>query len=272
MPDAHRRGAVSRIVDTHLHVWDTGLRDHPWLATAELPAVTGLPDEADRSYVLVEADAADAWDEAQWLDRVAADPRVHGIVASLDLDGARTDTELRRLRGLASLVGVRLLLQDSGRFDDPDLLLGLRVVADHGLPFDACVRAGELPQLRALLAQVPELTVVLDHLGKPPLGDPAGLERWRADLGALAELPQVHCKLSGLPAEAADEDQLRRMRGPVVAHALAMFGAGRCLIGSDRPVSRTAEDWCAWALSQVDAEDRPRVGEQNAMTIYRRAA
>lgn len=264
---------MSRIVDTHLHVWDTGLREHPWLTGTELPAVTGLPAaEPERSYVLVEADAADAWDEAQWLDRVAADERVHGIVPSLDLDGTRTDTEVRRLRGLTSLVGVRLLLQDSGRFDDPDLLLGLRVVADHGLPFDACVRSAELAPLRALLVQVPELTVVLDHIGKPPVGDVEGMGRWRADLAELAELPNVHCKLSGLPAETYGEEQLRAVRGPIVAHALELFGAERCLIGSDRPVSRTTDDWCDWVLSQIAPENRPRVDHLNATAIYRRAA
>lgn len=260
------------LIDTHLHVWDTTGREHPWLAGTGLPAVAELPSDPDRSYLLVEADAADAWNEARWLDQVATDPRVHGIVPSLDLDSSRTPAQLERLRQLRSVVGVRLLLQDSGRFADPELVQGLRAVAEQGLPFDACVRAGELAGLRVLLLQVPELTVVLDHIGKPPLADEAALTRWRADLAALGELPGVHCKLSGLPAEAADEQQLRRVRGPVIEHALAVFGPERCLVGSDRPVSRGPDDWCLWVLDQLPAADRPGVAHRNAAAIYRRPA
>lgn len=133
------------------------------------------------------------------------------------------------------------------------------------------MRARELPALTRLLAQVPELTVVLDHMGKPPVQDTAeAVRRWQNDLRELAALPHLHCKLSGLPAECRDEAELDAVAGDIAGHALEVFGAARCLVGTDRPVSRTTQDWCARMLDLVPEADRSRVAHSNAAAIYRR--
>ncbi|MFJ4026853.1 amidohydrolase family protein [Paenarthrobacter sp. NPDC089989] len=49
-----------------------------------------------------------------------------------------------------------------------------------------------------LARELPGLTVVLDHLGKPPLGDPDGLELWRTGFSALGSTGNAVAKLSGL--------------------------------------------------------------------------
>ena len=82
--------------------------------------------------------------------------------------------------------------------------------------------------IRSLVASSPETTAVIDHCGFCH-----GDEEWQALL-ALAELPQVHVKLSaffrvsGAPFPHADlEPRLAQLRGA--------FGAGRLLWGSDWP-------------------------------------
>lgn len=150
------------------------------------------------------------------------------------------------------------------------MVRGLRLLADRAMPFDACVRAHELPALTRLLDRVPELVVVLDHMGKPPIRDREAMRRWRSDLAKIAELPNVHCKLSGLAAECRDDAELDSATDDVVGRALETFGAGRCLVGTDRPVSQTPEDWCERVLRLVPDADRPRVGHDNASAIYRR--
>ncbi|WP_447530290.1 amidohydrolase family protein [Vreelandella sp. TE19] len=260
------------MIDTHLHVWDTSSVPISWLFDAGLPAKASVPDEFnDRRYVLVEADADDPGQEADWLSDVAArDTRVHGVVASVALEAPEVAAELARITALPGVVGIRRLLQDRDLFDDPNLLAGMKLLADHRLPFDACVRAAELPALTDLLKQVPELTVVLDHMGKPEVGDEQAMNDWRRDMAHLAALPNVHCKLSGLPAQCRDSLELTQATASVVGEATRLFGPQRCLLGSDRPVSQNPDDWCLRVLERLPAEWHSVIAEKNALHIYAR--
>ncbi|MEP6481792.1 MAG: amidohydrolase family protein [Rhodoglobus sp.] len=98
------------------------------------------------------------------------------------------------------------------------------------------VRQPPCAALTALLAKVPELPVVLDHLAKPPVatGDDG---TWERDIRALAALPQVSVKLSGMPPELRDGQELVSAARPWLEIALDAFGADRAMVGSDWPVS-----------------------------------
>ena len=99
------------------------------------------------------------------------------------------------------MVGVRRLIQDEppGFTSRPGLRAGVALLAAEDLVFDLCVREPQLGEVVELVRATPEVRFVLDHLGKPRVGaDPT---RWRRDLRALAELPNVVCKLSGLMTE-----------------------------------------------------------------------
>ena len=119
---------------------------------------------------------------------------VLGVVGWLDLAGD-VPGQLCELEG--PLVGVRHQVQNE---PDPAWLLhdhvqhGLRALADAGLVYDLLVRARELPAAIETAKRHPELTFVLDHAGKRPQSDAA----WAAGVAALADLPNVVCKLSGL--------------------------------------------------------------------------
>jgi L-fuconolactonase len=261
------------IIDAHLHTWNTAEIPIGWTAAAGLPDRAPIPEEsAQRRYVLVEADADDRHRETEWLLALARrDARVHGVVAAAALDGSDAARELDHLAGFPEIVGVRRLLQDGDPFEPPGLAEGLGHLAERGLPFDACVRASELQALHRLLSRAPGPVVVLDHMGKPPVQDAAAMRRWRADLADLAELPGLYCKLSGLAAECRDASELDACTDDVVGHALAVFGAERCLVGSDRPVSQSPWDWCERVLRLVPDAQRERVAHENAAAIYRRA-
>ena len=69
------------------------------------------------------------------------------------------------------------------------------------------------------------------------------LEPWAGELAALARLPNVACKLSGLVTEARwddwDADRIR----PYADHVLTVFGPDRVMFGSDWPVCRLAASY-----------------------------
>ena len=101
-----------------------------------------------------------------------------------------------------------------------------------------CVFPRHLGDVPALAASFPALTIVIDHLAKPPLGsDEMGV--WVTELHAAASAPNVFAKISGLntmlPHGDWEADDLR----DAVAAAVDAFGPERLVCGSDWPPSRS---------------------------------
>lgn len=288
-----------RVVDSHLHLWDPSVLTYPWLtgeldarfAAEELAAETAA-DVAEQVAVFVQADPVEeqTMDEVRWVDSLARAAGVVGIVAGARLDrGPALGQHLDALSEFERVVGVRHLLQG-----EPDgfartgaFLAGARELARRGLTFDACVRSHQIPDVTALADAVPDLPVVLDHLGKPAIGTVSTpllpSTEWVRDLRELAAHPQVHIKLSGLPAEAdgvVDGGQVQ----PFLDVAAEVFGEDRLMWGSDWPVSsvrgsgasgpryvsgnreawrRTVHDWAEARGLAID-----RVFWSNALAFY----
>lgn len=232
-------------VDAHLHVWDPEALRYPWLD--EEPALNRpfLPGDVGsdtvREVVFVQAAAHDGLAEARWVQSLDW-PQLCGIVAFAPVETRELDVVLAALEQLPAFVGVRRLLQDEDDafIGSTALRRGLTVLAERGIPFDACIRHPQLPALVDTVRAVPELTVVLDHLGKPPVA--AGRRSadgmaWRAALAELAELPNTVVKVSGLASEVDPTRPLRDQIVPFVADALELFGPERIMVGSDFPVS-----------------------------------
>lgn len=195
-----------------------------------------------------------------------------GVVAFVQL--ARDDAEevLRRHaeEGLAAggfkpslLRGVRMILNYSatepsqcwpqvghGRFLTGEMEGFNRAVAAlgaKGLVLDLHVNWHQLHQAAGFLAaHAPATTLVLDHLGCLKLGsgsaeeDAARTAEWRRGLAAVAANPRAHIKISGLeyiaPGWMRDGSPQRAIAQELVAHALALFGAERCMVASNFPV------------------------------------
>lgn len=280
-----------RIIDSHLHLWDPNLIRFDWLDGA-LNQRFG-PDElaratadltGERAFVFVQAECVpeEAMKEVRWVSELAADLPVRGIVARAAVEtGEAVTSTLAELRENPLVVGVRRNIQGeaAGFAGTREFLAGARRVADAGLTFDACVTAPQVHEVIALADAVPALSIVLDHLGKPPVGSahsPASPDatEWKTQIQRLAKRPNVTCKLSGLPAESAGQwspDQLT----PFLDVALDAFGAERLMFGSDWPVSSTAggySDWvtfiATWAMDALSADAADAILWRNAERVY----
>lgn len=238
-----------RLLDAHHHLWDPARRTYDWLAgldpirrpytESDLRAVT--PAEAT---ILVQT--VPAVEETREFLAVAAESSlVVGVVGWVDLTARDVADQLAALRsgpGGEALVGIRHLAQDE---PDPrwlvreDVLLGITAVAEAGLTYDVLVTPAQHEATLELADAVPGARLVLDHAGKPAIAA-GGYEPWAAFLTALAERPNVSCKLSGLVTEADwtqwTVDDLR----PYAAHVLSTFGPDRVMFGSDWPVCELA--------------------------------
>ena len=110
---------------------------------------------------------------------------IPGAVRAALADPARTD----------HLVGVRHLVHDepdAGFLDRPEVARSLDLLAAAGLPLDVPdAFERHMGQVVRVAQRHPGLTVVLDHLGKPPLGDADAMGRWQEQLEQIAACPNV---------------------------------------------------------------------------------
>ena len=118
-----------------------------------------------------------------------------------------------------------------------------------------------LEVLAGFAAAHPDLPLVIDHAAKPR---PGGQANWMAGMRALAAIPHVHCKLSGLLTELAPEN----LRDPlpvlqdITGQLLDWFGADRLIWGSDWPVLTET------LLEGLSASERAAIMGGNATKFY----
>ncbi|NEA99163.1 amidohydrolase family protein [Streptomyces sp. SID13726] len=241
-------GAAVTVVDAHHHVWDLSVRDQDWIASGSPLrrnfTVADLVPRAraagvDRT-VLVQTVTVPE-ETPEFLLLAAEHDLIAGVVGWTDLTRPDVADELARLRELpggACLKGIRHQVQgepDPEWLLRPDVRRGLAAVAGAGLVYDLVVLPHQLPACVKAAESLPELTFVLDHLGKPPIASGA-LEPWATAVRTLAALPNTVCKVSGMVTEADltswTIDDLR----PYADTVLDAFGPERSMFGSDWPV------------------------------------
>ncbi|WP_199545969.1 amidohydrolase [Streptomyces sp. N35] len=245
------------LVDAHHHVWDLAVRDQDWITGPELAPIrrdftlADLEPEARAAGVVatVLVQTVTAADETpEFLALAATSDLVAGVVGWTDLTAPDVADELARLRELPGgehLVGIRHQVQgepDPAWLLRPDVRRGLAAVAGAGLAYDLVVKPHQLAACVRAAAGLPELTFVLDHLGKPSIADD-GPEQWACDMRTFAALPNTTAKLSGLVTEADWARWTVRDLRPYVETALEAFGAARLMFGSDWPVCRLAASY-----------------------------
>ncbi|WP_424536041.1 amidohydrolase family protein [Sphaerisporangium viridialbum] len=243
------------MIDAHHHLWDTTRRHYPWMAgeaLAPLRRPYGIGDlrrETEAAgverTVLVQTVAAVEETEEFLATAAASDGLIAGVVGWVDLTDPGVADVLMRLRtgpGGELLVGVRHPVQDEedpAWLARPDVRHGIRAVGQAGLAYDLLVLTPQLPAARDVVRDLPGVRFVLDHAAKPPIASGV-TEPWASEIKALAESPNVTCKLSGLVTEATWTDWDAPRIAPYADHVLSCFGADRVMFGSDWPVCELA--------------------------------
>lgn len=272
-----------RIVDTHLHLIYLDRLSYPWLANNRaLNRQWDFPSYWDEAQALgieaalhmeVDVRADQIEDETRFV--LGVDPHVVGAISNARPENADFPQHLARIVAEPRIKGIRRLLQD-----DPDSLsmgelfrANIRRLAAHRLTFDLCVKPTQLGVARALVAACPDVQFVLDHCGNPPIAS-GELTSWRRDTAALAELPNVAGKISGIVNHAPPGWSPETLR-PAVEHMIASFGWDRVVFGSDRPVLTVNGTLTQWVealrtiVSGASPDEQARLFHRNAERIYR---
>jgi L-fuconolactonase len=274
-------------VDTHQHFWNLEREAQPWL-TDEHAVIrrTFRPGDLEplleragvERTVLVQAACSDL-DIDTMFEHASLYPWIGAVVAWVELRSPeRARGRLDNLRSEPKLRGVRHLIHNE---PDPHWILqatvltSLAALQERGMILELpCVFPRHLGDVPELAANFPRLTIVIDHLAKPPLGSDA-MGAWATELHAAASTPNVFAKISGLntmlPHDDWDADDLR----DAVAVAVDAFGPERLVCGSDWPVALLNGDYeKVWretvrVVHDVAPDHAEQILAGNAERLYR---
>ena len=290
------------IIDAHHHIWR--LAHTPWLAGPPVARIFGdytalrrdyTVDEFKREvtahgvvksvYVQINVAPGQEVEEVAWVQSVGdAQGFPHAITGYADLLAPDVAAVLDRELAYPNLRAIRQQLHwhetPLYRFASrPDLMHdaafrhGLREVEARNLLFELQVFPGQMADAARLAAQFPRLQFVLLHAGMLVDRSSQGWAEWRAGMRGLAAYPNVAVKLSGL-GTFVHECSTALWR-PVIEETLSLFGAQRCLFGSNFPIESL---WTSYGriiavmqdcLAALSAAERRAVLHDAAARLYR---
>ena len=291
-------------VDAHVHLWDLGRLRYPWLTppfgddgpngnVAAIATNFGLAEYRAESvdwnvvgmvHVDAGAEAAQALEETDWLQVMADESGMpNAIIAFAALDDPHVGDLLAAHAARRNVRGIRHIVnwhRDPQRSYTPRDITGdeawahgFALLARHGLSFDLQAYPGQFPALARLIARHPDTPIIVNHAGMGVDLDESGTAQWRAGMKALAALPHVAVKLSGMgfvyrPWSAG----IARAR---VLETIDIFGADRAMVASDFPTDRLFASFdetlgaLADAICDFTADEQRALFAGNANRIYR---
>ncbi len=237
--------------------------------------------------VFVECFNAPPLEEARWaLEKAAAaDSMIVGVVAHAPAfqGGAAVEAFLAGLKDPqsgalpAALKGARqvMLLPEYSAEDyctsNADFAGGLAALAAAGLHWEWCCHYKALPHVAQVCAATPNMTFVLDHLGRNN-GTEEDVAEWAAALALVAANPNVVAKIGAIEEWGVADP------APLLDVAVKLFGFERLMFESNWFVSKA----CGYAFGELiavaqraclrngaSAADVDAVFRRNAERVYR---
>lgn len=290
------------LVDGHFHIWRRD--DLPWLRGPMQPRIFGPYEPIRRDYPMTEylADASagpvsrcvfvqanwapeDFEAEVAWVQGIADEMGApHAIVGYADMLAEDVRPQLDRLIGYPELRGVRMQLHwhpnplyrfasSAEVIRDKRLRANLRRLEPYGLPFELQLFPHQMRDGAALAAENPRTPFIIVHGGMLVSDDPETVEAWRHGMSLLAAQANCFVKLSGLGTfvHRVDGEQIA-----FVLHELVeLFGADRCLFGSNFPIEKLWSDYAGLlaayrgAAASLPHAAQRAIFHQTATRLYR---
>ncbi|QDU51836.1 amidohydrolase family protein [Gimesia panareensis] len=279
----------AKVVDTHTHFYDpTRPEGVPWPPKNSSLYRTVLPKDfvALPKYQPVNAtvvvEASKLVEDNQWILDLAKDnPVIIGFVGRLTPGDPQFRQQLKRFAKNPIYKGIRVNynLIEPG-LSQPKFVDDLKLMADKGLQVDLNGGPVTLDAARKVSKLVPDLRIVVDHIGNVVIkGDEIDPE-WQRYMEALSDQKQVFIKVSALVEGAsrhrpndvpAEVDYYR----PTLDVIWKQIGVDRMIFGSNWPVAERAADYVTLQKILVDyLQDKgqaalDKVFWQNSKVAYR---
>lgn len=172
-----------------------------------------------------------------------------------------------RFRGVRYSTGwdaderIRNVAPDAGMLVNGSVREAASVLARKGFSLDSWLYHPQLDEVAALADALPDLTIILNHVGSPILGGPFRgkkaevFEDWCARIRRVGERENVYVKLGALPIRMPDFDGDREMPPgseevaaawrPWIETCIEAFGPARSMYESNFPVQKR---WCSYQV------------------------
>lgn len=271
-------------VDSHQHFWSYQPAQYPWiradwpLRRDFLPAHLAPLLQRARLDACVAVQARQSLDETRWLLGLAAQhPWIKGVVGWADLRNENLSDQLAAFVNNPRFVGVRHVVQDEPDNNfllRPEFVRGIAELRFFDLAYDLLVYPQQLPAAIQLVKKFPRQRFVVDHIAKPRIKTGA-LSPWSEHIRALAQFPNVCCKLSGMVTEANWATWKTADFIPYFDVVLDAFTPRRLMYGSDWPVCLLAgsyeqvHDLAASGCAQLSASEQEWIFGKTATAFYR---
>lgn len=272
-------------VDAHQHFWRFDPVRDSWI-TDDMSVIKKdfLPEDlqpllAENGFdgcVAVQADQSE--EQTEFLIGLAEQNQfIKGVVGWVNLQAGNIEDRLRHFSQFKVVKGFRHVLQGEPQRDlmlSSDFVRGIGALKAFDFTYDILIFPDQLIYAKNLAAQFPEQRFVIDHLAKPFIKK-GEIKEWTLDIEAIAKLPNVHCKLSGMVTEADWKHWNRGDFSPYMDVIVENFGTGRIMFGSDWPVClvaatyREVVDIVAYYFSRFSADEQQKVFGGNATQFYK---
>jgi predicted TIM-barrel fold metal-dependent hydrolase len=144
-----------------------------------------------------------------------------------------------------------------GQLASSQFRAGARVLARMGLSLEGWMYFPQLPELADFATAVPDLTIILNHIGGLLRVGPYAnrdnevLTTWRNGIAAVAKCPNVNIKLGGMgmPRTGFDwhtrnkpigSEELAESMAPFMTYCIEQFSPNRCMFESNFPVDKVS--------------------------------
>lgn len=256
---------IGPIVDSNVHLWDQSRNPTFWLSdrgllVGMLGNYDSLPDRYTVADYRADTSGFDVrgvvWSDPGTADPIAAIDQVHeqdrqqlvaGIVTLGDPLSAGFPELVERIGRDRSVTSVRVRLVrslhgDQGRERSASAMVErLRQLATAGMVATIEAESDQLPRITELAGQLPGLRIVVDHFGWPTDLSHQGRRVHFARLEDLARRPNVATRVDAIGTVFGDWDTATI--APWLHGVLDIFGADRCMLGSDMPIERLRSDF-----------------------------
>jgi len=240
------------MIDSHQHFWKYDPQRHSWISD-DMKVIRKDFQPADlkplleknhfEGCVVVQVDQTE--DETlQLLSLSNQHDFIKGVVGWIDLRNANLSSRLDYFSTLKKLKGFRHIVQGEkpGFLSQANFVNGVQQLGRYDFTYDLLVYHHQLPEALQFATKIPDTRIVVDHLAKPSIATHDILE-WKRNMTAMAELPNVYCKLSGMVTEANWAGWKYEDFVPYMDVVLQAFGGKRVMYGSDWPVCLVAASY-----------------------------
>jgi len=271
-------------IDAHQHFWKFDPVRDTWI-TEEMRAIQRnfLPSDLAAecaangidATIAVQADQSEA-ETLFLLELAEQNPLIAGVVGWTDFCSPLLAERMEFFSRYAKLRGFRHVAQsepDDRFLMREDFVRGVRTLREFGFTYDILIYPKQLRAALELAAALPEQRFVIDHIAKPDMKANSNVT-WAKSMRAMAQNPNVYCKISGLVTEADWLNWKKPDFKPYLDVIFEAFGVERLMFGSDWPVClvaasyRQVKDIVEDYVRDFSEDEKDKIFGENAIRFY----